>query len=335
MSMTTAPIHSALPDRGIGALTDQIGKTLEGEAVVTNARPGEAKVTICVPTWKDSADALLCGLARMEGADECTLLVFDDGSLDVDLARQLTRHILRYPGPARLIVAPRNIGRSHARNRLKELAETDWILFLDADMQPDDADFLNRYLKAIEVQQTPALIAGGFSLLHAHPTDENRLHAEQSATSECVTAMVRATDPGRYVFTSNILCHRDILETIEFDRGFKGWGWKDVDWGLRVAAKYPIWHIDNPATHLGLDPDATLIEKYAQSADNFARLVERHPEAMKDTPIFRMAKLSRYLPWRAGFKRIFRATAEMRRLPVRLRVLALKLFRATVYGAEL
>lgn len=318
-----------------GSLSDRTGMMAYSEAVVTNARPGAAKITICVPTWKDSADALLCSLARMKGAAECTLLVFDDGSLDVDLARQLTRHILRYPGPARLIVAPKNMGRSHARNRLKDLAETDWILFLDADMQPDREDFLTRYLKAVDFHPNPTLVAGGFSLLHAHPTDENRLHAAQSATSECVTAKVRAMDPGRYVFTSNILAHREILETIEFDQGFKGWGWEDVDWGLRVAAHYPIWHIDNPATHLGLDPDTKLIEKYAHSADNFARLVDRHPETMKTTPLFRMARRSRFLPWRSGFERLFRATAEMRSLPMRLRVLALKLFRATVYGAEL
>lgn len=333
--MSSAPPKSTTSHRKTGSLTDQVGTTLEGEAVITNARAGDAKITICVPTWKDSADALLCSLARIKGATECTLLVFDDGSLDIDLAKQLTRHILRYPGPARLVVAPKNIGRSHARNRLKALAETDWILFLDADMQPDDEDFLTRYIKAIDVQRTPALIAGGFSLLHAHPNEETRLHAVQSATSECIPAMVRATDPGRYVFTSNILAHREILEAIEFDRGFTGWGWEDVDWGLRVAADYPILHIDNPATHLGLDPDAKLIEKYAGSADNFARLVERHPETMKTTPLFKMARRSRYLPWRSAFERVFRAAAEMRRLPVRLRLLALKLFRATVYGAAL
>lgn len=333
--MSSAPPLTPTLQRCTGNLTDQVGTTLEGEAVITNARAGDAKITICVPTWKDSADALLCSLARMDGATDCTLLIFDDGSLDVDLSRQLTRQILRYPGPARLIVAPKNIGRSHARNRLKALAETDWILFLDADMKPDDADFLTRYIKAIDTQRTPALIAGGFSLLHAHPTDETRLHALQSATSECVTAIVRATEPGRYVFTSNILAHREILDSIEFDRGFKGWGWEDVDWGLRVAAAYPIVHIDNPATHLGLDPDKTLIEKYAQSAQNFARLIERHPETMKDTPLFKMARRSRFLPWRSGFERVFRKTAEMRRLPLRLRLLALKLFRATVYGAEI
>ena len=228
-----------------------VGKTDLGEDVFTNSKPVEAQITICVPTWKDSADALLCSLARLPGADQCTLLIFDDGSVDADLTAQLARHVTRFPGPARLISAPKNVGRSHARNRLKALAESDWVLFLDADMQPDNEGFLSRYLEAVRAQSEPALIVGGFSLQNVRPTTETRLHAAQSSASECVAAAIRAKAPGRYVFTSNILSHRDILDAIDFDPGFKGWGWEDVDWGLRVAADYPVLHIDNTATHLG------------------------------------------------------------------------------------
>ena len=313
----------------------KVGTTLEGEAVMTNAKAGDARLTICIPTWKDSADALLCSLVRLPGAEQCTLLIFDDGSLDSDLTRQLARHILRFPGPARLICAPKNSGRSHARNRLKELAESDWILFLDADMQPDDDDFLNRYLDAIDANDTPSLVAGGFSLEHSRPTKETHLHAAQSAMSECVSAAYRAEEAGRYVFTSNILVHRSVLEDIEFDPGFQGWGWEDIDWGLRVAAVYPVLHIDNPASHLGLDTDAKLIEKYAGSADNFIRLVERHPDVMETTPLFRWAALFSRIPFEARLQNLFRNMAQTRVLPIRLRLMALKLFRASVYGARL
>ncbi|MEO1304870.1 MAG: glycosyltransferase, partial [Pseudomonadota bacterium] len=266
MSLSDPKQISSAPRRS--DLTLKIGRTRQGEEVITNAKSGGARITICVPTWKDSADALLCTLARLQGASECTLLLFDDGSRDADLTRQLVRHILRYPGPARLISAHKNLGRSHARNRLNALAETDWVLFLDADMQPDDEAFVLRYLNAIEASTAPALYTGGFSLAHAFPTKETLLHAAQSAASECLPAEVRSVEPGRYVFTSNILCHRDVLNTVEFDPGFEGWGWEDVDWGLRVAARFPIEHLDNPATHLGLEPDEKLISKYAQSAEN-------------------------------------------------------------------
>ena len=312
-----------------------VGTTDLGEDVFTNAKSGEARITICVPTWKDSADALLCSLARLPGADLCTLLVFDDGSLDSDLTSQLVRHTMRFPGPARLISAPKNVGRSQARNRLKDLAESDWVLFLDADMQPDDDSFLSDYLAAIETHTEPSLIAGGFSLKNILPTDETRLHAAQSSASECVSAEVRSESPGRYVFTSNILVHKQILEAVRFDPGFVGWGWEDVDWGLRVASDYPVIHIDNTATHLGLDSDPKLIEKYAGSADNFARLVERHPETMSATPLYRMAQVLRPLPGRPVIQSAALKLAKMRSVPIKARLFGLKLYRASVYGARL
>lgn len=313
----------------------QTGRTPEGEEVISNGKAGDARLSICVPTWRDSADALLCSLIRMQHAEQCTLLIFDDGSLDPSLTRQLTRQIMRFPGPARLVCAPKNCGRSHARNRLFNLAETPWILFLDADMQPDDDDFLNRYLDAVDAQTDPALIAGGFSLRRVHPTAQTRLHAAQSQASECVVAGIRAKAPGRYVFSSNILVHRDVLTAVDFDQGFQGWGWEDVDWGLRVAQLFPIVHIDNTATHLGLDTDAKLIEKYAQSADNFLRLSERHPEAMRRTPLYRMAKWLSPVPGLHYFSRLFRGLAQSKVAPIKLRLLAIKLYRAAIYGARL
>ena len=312
-----------------------IGQTQEGEDVVSNGVAGEAKLSICVPTWKDSADALLASLIRLQGAKECTLLIFDDGSFDETLTRQLARHIMKYPGPARLITSRANKGRSHARNRLMRMAETDWILFLDADMKPDDDAFLLRYLDAADATSEPALVAGGFSLKHAHPTAETRLHALQSETSECLNASARAKEPGRFIFTSNILVRREILDEISFDDGFKGWGWEDVDWGLRIAETYPVLHIDNPATHLGLDPDAVLMDKYARSGANFARLVSKNPTAMKATPLYRMSRLIRYIPGKRALKPLFAALAKWKLLTPRLRLLGLKLYRATVYAEHL
>ncbi|MEL6827392.1 MAG: glycosyltransferase [Pseudomonadota bacterium] len=333
--MSAFPLSA--PDEAV--VTDlpglETGRTSAGEDVVSNSKSGEALISICVPVWRDSADALLSTLSRMKGAEQCTLLLFDDGSHDPYLLRQLTRQILRYPGPARLIASPRNSGRSHARNRLFELAETEWILFLDADMQPDDETFLDRYLDAIDALAEPAIVAGGFSLKHARPTRKTRLHAAQSRASECVPASIRAQSPGRFVFTSNVLVHRQVLNTVSFDPGFQGWGWEDVDWGLRVAEQFPVDHIDNTATHLGLDHDAKLIKKYAQSTDNFLRLIDRHPDEMTKTALYRAAKRLSVLPGLSVLSGICRRLARSRWLPMRVRLLSLKLFRAAAYGMRL
>lgn len=310
----------------------ETGSTDHGEEIVSNGKQGEARLSICVPTWKDGADALFASLVRLPGTELCTLLVYDDGSADSGLIRQLTRQIRRFPGPARLISAQMNKGRSRARNRLMAFAESDWILYLDSDMQPDDDAFLTRYLEAIRDTTEPALVVGGVSLRHAVPTAQTRLHAAQAQASECLPASARAKAPGRYVFTGNLLVHREICETVNFDADYKGWGWEDIDWGLRVANQFEVRHIDNPATHLGLDTDQALIAKYAASARNFERLITRHQDQMQDTALYRLSRRLRHLPGRGLIERWSCQIAQVRWLPIKLRLLALKLFRAAVYG---
>jgi glycosyltransferase involved in cell wall biosynthesis len=304
----------------------------DNEILLVNDHRQSSLLTICIPTFKHNPEVLLHSLSCMTRASECSLLVFDDGSRDPLLTARLADQIHAFPGPGALVTCADNAGRSSARNRLEKLAGTDWLLFLDADMLPDDDGFLRTYIGVIGSHKEPALVAGGFSLKQATPGSNTRLHLAQSLRSECLPAAARSSEPGRYVFTSNILVHRKILETVPFDNAFVGWGWEDVDWGLRAAELFPIIHIDNSATHLGLDDDEALLKKYEGSGANFARLVSRHFESMRGTPLYRMARLLKRLPGRGLFQRISRDLALRQGLPVPLRLFALKLFRAAAYA---
>jgi hypothetical protein len=133
------------------------------------------------------------------------------------------------------------------------------------------------------------------------------------------------------VFSSNVLVHKDVLEACPFDEKFEGWGWEDTDWGLCVEGQFPIHHIDNPATHLGLDDDKSLMGKYARSGANFARMAERHPKAAATMPLYKAAKTARGLPLRFVFKGVARLLVKLP-LPVALRGRALKAWRALVYA---
>ena len=315
--------------------TRPVTRNARGEAVLTNGVKGKAKLTICVPCYNDSADPLVAALMQMPEAGDTALMLFDDGSGKENLTRRMTRHVMGWPGPARLITSSKNRGRAHARNRLIEEAKTDWILFLDADMVPDAPNFLRAYLRAAEQSDGPALIAGGFSLTQIKPTRETLLHITQASRSECLPAAKRNEHPGRYVFTSNILVHADILKSVSFDDGYTGWGWEDVDWGLRVAEDFPVRHIENTATHLGLDETDTLLTKFGGSGANFARLAERHPEAVKTMTLHRMASTFSKLPARSAMRSLTRSMARTSTLPVGIRLYALKTYRALEYAEHL
>ncbi|MBA3070096.1 MAG: glycosyltransferase family 2 protein [Hyphomonas sp.] len=287
------------------------------------------RLAICIPAYRDDASALIRALSVLPEAAECALLLYDDGSGDAELVRKHEAALADYPGRKILQVAPENLGRSFARNWLVAHAPTSWILFIDADMLPDHPDFLARYLRAAEDAPGPALIAGGFSLDQVMPGPHNRLHHAQAQASDCVDAQTRRSDPGRFVFSSNILVHRDVLKQVGFDEEFSGWGWEDVDWGLRVVAAFPVVHIDNTATHFGLEPDDRLLDKFGASGPNFARLVSRHPEAAERMPLLAASRRVKGIPLLVP---VARAIAAARFLPVRLRVAALKVYRAAAYA---
>ena len=124
-------------------------------------------------------------------------------------------------------------------------------------------------------------------------------------------------------------------QRVPFDDGFKGWGWEDVDWGLNVAKTYPVRHIDNTATHLGLDDTDTLLRKFGNSAQNFARLAQRHPDAVKSMQLYRIARKFRNLPARRFLQGLARFGARSATLPDGLRLACLKTYRALAYSREI
>lgn len=310
-------------------------ETVNGEHV-SHLRSGPAAITVLVPCYKDDPRPLIRALGACADAVHAHIIVFDDGSGDCVLTSDTKRALEAYPGPATLVTSPKNVGRAQARNRLVSHARTGWVLLLDADMLPDDHLFIARYLDALAHMREPGLVAGGFSLKRVNALPGQTLHALQSAASECLPASTRAEEPGRYVFTSNILVHRDVLADVPFDPAYTGWGWEDVDWGLRVVQGHPIQHIDNTATHLGLDTDAVLIGKYESSGPNFARMAHAHPEAAAKMPLLKAARtLSRLGPLNVPLRMVCRIAARMPALPGKVRLAALKTLRASAYAKVL
>lgn len=294
------------------------------------------RLAIAIPTYRDDAVPMIEALSACARFEEAEIVLFDDGAGDAELLSAFIAVSERIACPMRVVSARTNAGRAAARNRLIAHARADWLLLLDADMLPDSADFLSIYLDCIEGAE-PGLFVGGFSLNQAPLDNAYALHRWQAARSECLSAATRNQDPGRFVYTSNVLAHRRVLAEIAFDEGFSGWGWEDVDWGLRVAREAPVVHLDNPATHMGLDADDVLMRKYRNSGVNFAYALKKHPEHLGPSPLGRHA--SRLARWPKALRTAMRLSAggaaRMAFLPISLRGAGLKLWRALVYAEAL
>lgn len=298
-------------------------------------RGAAACISVCVPAYRYDVSALMDAIAACKLSALVEIVFYDDGSGDTEMLTRLMSRAGQTNAAVRIVAGALNRGRAAARNAVMRHARCEWILLLDADMMPDGPRFLEAYFDAVETAGRPAVIVGGYSIASAPMSSATKLHRWQAVTSECLDASARSQAPGRFVFSSNVLMHRDVLAACPFDEAFAGWGWEDTDWGLRLEKQFPIIHIDNTATHLGLDSDAALMAKYARSGANFVRMAIRHPAAAKQMALFRHAQRLRKMPMRGALMATAAVAARTRILPMAIRGRALKAWRALVYAEAL
>lgn len=292
-------------------------------------------LSILTPVFRQDPTPIGRNLASASDEARARLewVILDDGSGDPGLTSTLKALASSGAHKVRLIHLLSNGGRAAARNRLIAEAHGRHVLFLDADMIPDHPAFLNRWLALIDAEDPPAAF-GGFSVAKAKTLKATALHKFMSARSDCRSAADRARDPAQFTATSNLLVRRDVLAATPFDEDFVGWGWEDVDWALRASRFGAIRHLDNTATHAGLDSVETLLRKFREAGPNYGRLAAKHPEAV-----------SRFASWRAAqaFKRVpahraarpalsFLARDPWGCTPMLARHAALKLYRASIYA---
>lgn len=293
----------------------------------------EPVLSVLIPFLRDDPEALIRQLNQEQTAlaGRVELILLDDGTGDAALTDRLRAVLDALAVPARLITLAANEGRARGRNRLTQAARGRAYLFLDSDMNPDTPHFLRTWADLV-MTDDPPVVFGGFSLDQAPIDARFAVHRALSGASECVPAATRALTPEKYVYTSNLLIRRDVFEAEAFDPAFSGWGWEDVEWAMRVSRRFPVRHIDNPATHMGLDTVKDLARKFDQGAGNFARVVALHPDIVRTYPSYRAARALKRLPGLPLVRPLIRQAARAGILPVRVRAFALRLYRAAVYA---
>ncbi|WP_291845483.1 glycosyltransferase family 2 protein [Maricaulis sp.] len=284
-------------------------------------------LSILVPFYRDNPIPLINALgplARRPGDFE--IVLFDDGEPDEALNQAVCAHIDHFDLPIRLLTSARNRGRAIGRNILAEQARAPWLLYLDADMTPADTTFLDRYREAMDAGDADAVF-GGYQTREPDNA-AHRLHAALSRAGDQHDAATRSAIGATAFCASNLLVRADVMQACPYDDGFAGWGWEDVDWAVTAAKRFRLTHIDNPAWHGGLQPAGDLLEKFRAGAVNFRRLLERHPE-LADLPGARAARLLKHVPGQHLLRGLWARLCRNEHLPLRIRTLALKLWRAS------
>lgn len=169
-----------------------------------------------------------------------------------------------------------NKGRAEIRNALLQQAQGVYVLFLDADMLPDRDDFLETYLE--QGWKGSEIVCGGISYRQNEKENpEYSFYLYKSRKTEALPPSVRGIIPWRYLFTSNIMVRRDILASVRFDPRFTGYGFEDIEWGIRLRDSFTIKHIDNTCSHMGVMSKQQVFSRMRESVQNYALLLSLHP----------------------------------------------------------
>jgi glycosyltransferase involved in cell wall biosynthesis len=329
--------HLDFKDPDLGPTATQARLSVSsGETIYSNVRStGTTTVlSIASPYFRDDPTAWLTALISDPCAHDVEIVLVDDGTGDIGLDTKVRAAIDAWPGPATLVRFHTNQGRSSARNRAIQAARGSYILFIDADMLPGDAQFLTRYFDAIK-KRSSAIIFGGFTAGHTNIDHDTLLNHALASKGDCKPASDRAVRGPIAVASNNLLVRRDVFGRIPFDDGFKGWGWEDTEWAMRaVFAGYGLTHIDNPAVHVGLDSTNAMLRKYKEAGVNLRRLLDSHPEAGHMMGV-KIASLLKIVPGHALLRPLSAWVARdpLSLIPISLRGLALKFWRAS-HAAE-
>lgn len=291
-------------------------------------------MSIVVPFFNYDVSSLARRLLLMANASSISvpMIFVDDGSPESDHRQRLWTVLGEASQPCQMAVLHQNAGRARVRNHLCQLARTPYLLYLDADMWPDHQEFLLRYMAWIAEGGVDVIYGGRSAETVVVKGPEYELHRLMTVQREALPAAVRRQSPAYHFYSCNFVVRREILEAVPLDERFTGWGWEDCDWASRVAERYVIRHEDNPASHLGLLTAGQLLKKYDESVVNFKLMLERRPDLLAPTPLFRVSRLIGQLKLASFVRFLARRMATSDALPLALRMRGLMLYKASLYA---
>jgi len=163
-----------------------------------------------------------------------------------------------------------NVGRTLSRKRLAEKAKYETLLFLDADTEPVNNNFIVRYLEYIN---TDRVVLGGIAYKTQKINCDKRLRYKYGRFREEKTAIERNKHPYTSILSANLLVPKNIFLKYNYSENHNLYG-MDIFFGYQLYINtIKVYHIDNPMFHLGLENDDIFFRKCIESVKSRKELL--------------------------------------------------------------
>jgi glycosyltransferase involved in cell wall biosynthesis len=219
---------------------------------------------------------------------DAEIILFDDHSSPEyiplnEALGQITR--------VRYFYAQQNQGRSKARNQLAQMAQGEYLLFIDCDAGLALHNWLQLYTQALAPNK---VVCGGTAYAQQAPSQADLyLHWFYGSLREVQSAEQRQIRAFHSFKTFHFAIPKALFMQVQFEEQIKTYGHEDTLFGMaleKVGAQ--IRHIDAPLVHLGLDSCSTFLDKQRAALDNLLMIQKLHPsiQSIKVLKAFRFCQ---------------------------------------------
>lgn len=227
-------------------------------------------LSILIPVYNQNAVALVKDIKKQcEAIDiQYQIMVFDDMS-DAETKKQ--NSVLGHEFGVNYLELSENLGRARIRNRLARMARHKYLLFIDGDSGIVRDDYIKKYLDQIDNAE---IVYGGRVYEKEKPEKADlMLHWRYGHKREALPLKKRLLDPYLNFQSNNFMIKAWLFGKLKFDEDVEGYGYEDLLFAEKIRkVDAGILHIDNPVSHLGLEPASQLIEKTKNAIKNLAKL---------------------------------------------------------------
>jgi glycosyltransferase involved in cell wall biosynthesis len=159
-----------------------------------------------------------------------------------------------------------NIGRTSTRNNLAGVAQYDNLLFLDADVQPVNSNFVALYLQYAGKRNE--VVVGGYAYKPQASKKGENLRYKYGIEREQKNAITRNKNPYENIFSGNFMTHKHVFLENNYSVDDNLYGMDNYFSYKLYLNEVNIIHIDNPIYHMGLESDDVFFNKCLESVKN-------------------------------------------------------------------
>jgi len=267
-------------------------------------------ISILIPVYNYGITELVRTLhgQLMSVVPKGEIILFDDGS-DIHFRKQYQTLANQQ---VKVHQSMTNVGRSKARNQLKDLALYDNMLYLDCDASIPSPGFIQKYF--IEIKKGYQVVCGGRIYPEAFASGEFFFHWLYGTKKESQPATIRRQVPHKSFMTNNFLIKKEIFERIHFNESITTYGHEDTLFGYELYKNnFSITHIENPVVHEGLEHNDVFLEKSAEAIKNLYFVSKQidNPLFLKSIKVYRAYLLLKRFKLNNLYRILFKITRKI------------------------